>query len=128
MERECGHAVCGVQEESHPKYATKSETRSRSVYGNIMKDLDDDGTSLQVARKLLTNSVGDRNYSAQETCHLLLQLPMYRASRDFVILRSREVDANLDDERAVTLHSHYCARPATPQLEQLNILQFVQRY
>ncbi len=41
------------------------------------------------------------------------------------------MDANLDDERAVTLHSqldHYCARPATPQLEQLNILQFVQRY
>ena len=54
------------------KYATKSETRSnglRAVYGNIMKGLDDDGTSLQVARKLLINSVVD------ETCNGNLGMP-----------------------------------------------------
>ncbi len=62
---------CDVQKASHPEYATKSKTRSkglRAEYGNIMKGLDD---SLQVARKLLIISVGDRDYSAQETCQQL---------------------------------------------------------
>ena len=119
------------------KYATKSKPRSkalRAVYGSIMKSLDDNGTSLQMVRKLLINSVGERDYSAQETCHLLLQLPMFRASRDFVILSldgSRELSDRLDEDKAVTLASqmdHYCARPYTPQFEALTLLQFVQRY
>ena len=119
------------------KYATKSEPRSKTlkrVFSNIMSTLKDDGTSLQVVQKLLINSVGERDYSAQETCHLLLQLPMYKASRDFVILSldgSREVDDKLEDDRAVTLDSqldHYTARPTTPDFEELTLLQFVQRY
>ena len=102
------------------KYATKSEPRSkalRAVYDSIMQSLDDSGTSLQMVHKLLINSVGVRDYSAQETCHLLLQLPMFRASRDFVILSldgSRELRDRLNENRAVTLASqldHYCARP-----------------
>ena len=119
------------------KYATKSEPRSkalRAVYDSIMQSLDDSGTSLQMVHKLLINSVRERDYSAQETCHLLLQLPMFRASRDFVILSldgSHELSDRLDEDRAVTLASqldHYCARPSTPQFEVLTLLQFVQRY
>ena len=45
-------------------------------------------------QKLLINSVGERDYLAQESCHLLLQLPMFKASRDFVVL-------SLDGSRAV---------------------------
>ena len=119
------------------KYATKSEPRSKAlkrVFSNIMSTIKEDGTSLQVVQKLLINSVRERDYSAQETCHLLLQLPMFRASRDFVILSldgSREVDDTLEDDRAVTLDSqldHYIARPTTPQFEELTLLQFVQKY
>ena len=79
------------------KYATKSEPRSKmlkSLYRAIMKSCMADGTPLKVAQKLLINSVGDRDYSAQETCHLLLQLPLHKASCDFVIL-------SLDDSREV---------------------------
>ncbi len=57
------------------KYATKSEPRStalQEVYRNIMKSVDDDGTPLKVVQKLLTSTVGERDFSAQETCHLLL--------------------------------------------------------
>lgn len=43
---------------------------------------------------MLISSVGERDYSAQKTCHLLLQLPMFKASWDFVIL-------SLDGSRAV---------------------------
>lgn len=119
------------------KYATKPEYRSeglKTVYSTIIKNLKDDGTPLKVVQKLMVNSVGARDYSAQETCHLLLQLPMYRASRDFVILSldgSREVDDKLDEGQVVTVDSqldHYCSRPTTPQFEDLTLLQFVQRY
>lgn len=65
-------------------------------------------------------SLGERDYSAQETCYLLLQLPMYTASRDFVVLSlngSRVVEDHLDDKRPATALSaldHYINRPATP--------------
>jgi len=119
------------------KYATKPETRSKalkSVYQTVLKTLDDDTNSLKFAQKLLFSSVGERDYSAQETCHLLLQLPMYRTSRDFVYLSldgSRELADKLEDERCVTVASHldhYCARQSTPEFEVLSLKQFVEKY
>ena len=119
------------------KYATKAEPRSkalRELFGNIVRTIKDDGTSLKVVQKLLVNTVGERDFSAQVTCHLLLQLPMYRATRNFVILSldgSREVDDNLEADRPVTVESqldHYCTRPRIPDHEALSILQFVQKY
>ena len=110
------------------KYATKSEPCSKSlktVYSTITKSHKDDDKSLKVVQKI---SVGERDYSEQETCHLLLQLPMYHASRDFVILSldgSREV---LDEGKVVTIDSyldHYSACPATADFQDLTILQFV---
>ena len=60
------------------KYATKSEPRSQSlkdIFAAIVRGLNDDSTSsLRAVQKLLINSIGERDYSAQETCHLLLQL------------------------------------------------------
>ena len=87
------------------KYATKSEPRSeplKLVYKNIVKQLADQDKPLKAVQKLLINSVGERDYSAQETCHLLLQLPLYMASRDFVILSvdgTRVVQDQLNDRR-----------------------------
>ena len=118
------------------KYATKPEKRSKglkALYAIIMKKLLDDGTPLKVVQKLLVDSI-ERDFSAQETCHLLLQLPLYRASRDFVILSldgSREVDDKLEEGSVVTVDSqidHYCMRPSTPAFENLTLLQFVQKY
>ena len=88
------------------KYATKSEPRSqplKEVFTNIVRSLKDDNTSLKAVQKLLINSVGERDYSAQETCHLLLQLPMFRASRDFIMLcldGSRAVEDRWGQERS----------------------------
>lgn len=65
------------------KYAAKGEVRSQSpkdIYGSIVRGLSTDDKSLKAVQKLL---IGERDYSAQETCHLLLQLPLYMCSRDF---------------------------------------------
>ena len=79
------------------KYVTKSEPRSETLkdtFTRIVKSLKDGNRSLKAVQKLLIHTVGDRDYSAQETCHILLQLPMYKASRDFIVL-------SLDGSRAV---------------------------
>jgi len=71
------------------KYATKSKPQSKAlqeVYRNIMNSIDDDGSPLKVVQKLLKSTVGERDFPAQEMCHLLLMLPMVKPSRDFVVL------------------------------------------
>ena len=68
------------------KYATKCEPRSqmlKDVYATVVRGLNEDDRSLKAVQKLLINTIAGRDYSAQETCHILLQLPMFMASRDF---------------------------------------------
>ena len=100
----------------------KSEPRSQSmkeIFAKIVRSLKDDNTSLKAVQKLLINSVGEKDYSAQETCHLLLQLPMFKASRDFTVLSldgSRAAQEQLDEGQpatALSILDNYIARPAT---------------
>ena len=119
------------------KYATKSEPRSeplKDIFATIVRSMNEDNSSLKAIQKLLISSVGERDFSAQETCHLLLQLPMFKASRDFVVLSldgSRAVDEHLDEEQPATVKSaldHYISRPATTEFETMTLLHFVQQY
>ncbi|CAB4435574.1 unnamed protein product [Rhizophagus irregularis] len=52
----------------------------------ILSKSDPSGSSLPSFQRLLLHTVSERDYSAQETCHLLLGLPLYHSSRPFVIL------------------------------------------
>ena len=100
-----------------------------------MKSINDDGNPLKVVQKLLTSTVGERDFSAQETFHLLMMLlPMVRSSRNFVVLSldgSREVDDNLEENKPVTVESQldqYCARPDTGDFNKRTLLEFVEQY
>ena len=120
------------------KYATKCEPRSESlkeVFNAIVRNLKDDSTSsVRAAQKLLINSVGDRDYSAQETCHLILQLPMFRASRDFIVLSldgSRVVEDHLVEDKpatALSILDHYAARSNSAPLSEMTLLHFTRHY
>lgn len=120
------------------KYATKCEPRSKSlidIFTAIVRSLKDDNTStIRAVQKLLINTVGDRDYSAQEVCHILLQIPMFRASRDFFVLSldgSRAVENRLtEDEPATALSTldHYAARPDSSRFEDMILLQFTQQH
>ena len=122
------------------KYATKCEPRSQTmkeVYGNIVRNLKDDSTSLKVVQKILINSVGERDFSAQETCHLLLQLPLIKSTRDHVLLSldgSRQVEEQRPEQDAssrATVSSildHYIQRPANATFEGMTLLSFSQNY
>ena len=106
----------------------------KDVYATIVRELRDDDKSLKAVQKLLISTTAERDYSAQETCHLLLMLPMYMASRDFVILSldgSRQVEEQLEEDKPATVTSaldHYINRPATPQFEDMTLLHFTQHY
>jgi hypothetical protein len=96
------------------KYATKSEPHSqplKEVFSTIVRSLSEDNSSLKAVQKLLINSVGERDYSAQETCHL--QLPMYRAFRDFIILSLEERLEADQPANSLSILDHYIARPTT---------------
>ena len=119
------------------KYATKTEPRSeplKLVYKKIVQQLTDSDKSLNVVQKLLINSVGERDYSSQETCHLLLQLPLYLASRDFVIFSvdgTRVVKNRLDEDKPATSLSildHYKNRPRTVEFDSITLLDFAKAY
>ena len=102
------------------KYATKCEPRSqllKQVYKSVVGTLKDDDHALKAVHKLLTNSVGERDFSAQETCHLLLQLPLVLSTREFVYLSvdgTRVVEEKLTADEPATVPScldHYISRP-----------------
>ena len=121
------------------KYATKCEPRSetmKEVYSRIVRNLKDDSTALQLIQKLLVNTVGERDISAQETCHLLLQLPLVHSTRDYVLLSldgSREVQQEEPNEgtsraTACSMLDHYIQRPSNSVFEHMTLLHFVQNY
>ena len=119
------------------KYVTKSEPRFQSLkeaFTTIVRSLKEGNNSLKAVQKLLINSVGERDDSAQETCHLLLQLPMFKSSRDFIVLSldgSRAVEDQLQEEQHATAPSiidHYIQRPDSPQFNDLTLLEFARQY
>ena len=74
---------CVSRQKVIAKYVTKCEPRSQSlkdVFAAIVQGLKDDDKSLKAVQKLLIAATAERDYSAQETCHLLLIFPMYMAS------------------------------------------------
>lgn len=122
------------------KYATKCEPRShtmKEVYTNIVHNLQHDSSALKVVQKLLINSVAERDFSAQETCHLLLQLPLIKSTRDIIILSldgSRQVDERPDHNdttsraTAPSILDHYIHRPVNQVFEGMTLLSFAQNY
>ena len=134
---QCRHAVRRRVIEYCTKYVTKSEPRSQSlkeVFTSIVHSLKEGNKSLKAVQKLLINSVGERDYSAQETCHILLQLPMFKASRDFIVLSldgSLAVEDHLEEQRHATTPSivdHYCVRRSTSPFNDMTLLAFAQQY
>ena len=69
------------------KYATKSEPQSKTLaqtFQMIVDGLDKRDPSRKAVSKLLMKSIGERDYSAQETCHLIMGEKLVTASREFL--------------------------------------------
>ena len=71
------------------KYASKGEPQSQT-YSEILKTIisknEDSSPARKAIQQLLTKSVAERDYSSQEVAHLLMGLPLYHSTRQFVVL------------------------------------------
>ena len=116
------------------KYVTKTEPHSQSlkeVFTTIVRSLKEGNNSLKAVQKLFVNSVGERDYSAQETCHLLLWLPMFKSSHDFIVLSfdgSRAVEVHLQGEQRATTPSIIDHYMQSPRFNDLTLPEFARQY
>ena len=117
------------------KYAAKGECRSQPVqtlYKSCVEHLNNNSDGRRVLRTALLRSVGERDFSAQETSHMLLSLPLFSCTYNFVTVAlnsSRKVTMD-DNSGELTLEASalddYASRDAS--LAHLNLCQFVSNY
>ena len=75
------------------KYISKSEPKSvafSEIFSQILNNSNPNEPSLTSVQKLLLNSVAEWDISSQETCHLLLSIPLFHSSRTFISLNVNE--------------------------------------
>jgi len=106
----------------------------------ISANLDPDDSLKGLSQKLLIHSVGERDYSAQETCHLLQSLPLYHSSRTYVTVntyndsasfrvKKRQVgitDGILEINSSI-VHA-YKHRPITVEFRNVSLLEFATNF
>jgi ATP-dependent DNA helicase PIF1 len=74
------------------KYVSKPETKSRSytdLQAQILPYTNDRAPLLSFVSKMLNKLVGERDWSAQEVSHILLELPVQESSRAAITLDCR---------------------------------------
>ena len=123
------------------KYVSKSEPRSKAaseVFSKCVHNLPSTSSSSTIFRKCLIQSVGERDYSAQETAHLLLSLPLYSCTYNFINVsldghKQIRTQRNADDTALTPSildiygqRSKYLAKH--PTLMSFNLIQFASTF
>lgn len=117
------------------KYAAKGEPRSQSVqslYRSCVAHLNDSSNARKALRSAIVCSVVERDFSAQETSHMLLSLPLFSCTYNFVTVAlnaSRKLTREEDSGELVLEDSaldKYASRDSS--LGDLNLCQFVSSY
>ena len=77
------------------KYVSKPEKASASyteLQGQVLPYINDHAPLLSFVSRMLNKLIGERDWSAQEVSHFLLQLPVQKSSRVLVSLDCRPED------------------------------------
>ena len=124
------------------KYAAKAETKSQTskqIFKTCVSRLSQTSHTCNVIRSAMIKSIGERDFSAQETAHMLLGLPLYSCTYTFATV-------SLDDSKTIEIqHSskttvatklsilqcyadrvHNCQHDQT--ILQMNLLQYSSRF
>lgn len=126
------------------KYAAKGEPRSKAaavIFKSCVDRLTVESDATTALRTSMLRAVGERDFSAQETAHLLLSEPLYSSTYTFVCVfldGSREICDQSADHTSTTPvtnpstlqvyanRSHYAAQ--FPGIAQLNLFDFIKLY
>lgn len=113
------------------KYVSKSEPQSntyKEIFNSMLGDVSDEQLGKGAIKKLLLKSVAERDYSSQEVVHILMGLPLYHSTRQFINLTLHKEEwislpGNNEKENFV---EKYKSRPAKFKNECL--FDFTKRY
>lgn len=106
------------------KYASKDERQAPAfpqLLASVANSMDDNRSAQTACRKTLNKMLGECSYSAQETAHLLLGIPLVHASMTFhtVYIGAdgcfRQINTDNDEPCDVTEHVDGFDRPLTSQ-------------
>ena len=95
----------------------------------------DDEHPKKAEQKLLTKTVAEPDYSAQEVCHLQLGEKLVICSNSFVIVgldgrREVDLETGVNSKRATSSSAldHYMKRPQSSQFENMCLIEFTKQY
>ena len=115
------------------KYIAKGEPRSRSVsaiFSQAVNTLNDNSTSRSMLRSIMICAAGERDYSAQETAHMLLSLPLVSCTYNFITISlNGERRIQSDESGELLLQQSNVDQYSTRTLHlDLSLIQFFSRY
>lgn len=123
------------------KYAAKGEPKSpmlTSAFTSVIKSVDECTNPHKAIKKIMMKSLGNRDFSAQETMHLLLSLKLYSTSFNVLPVNlngSRKVNPHVNNQTVCTTESlldTYANRmrfvSSHPNIMEMNFLQFATKY
>ena len=117
------------------KYAAKGEPRSKdvqSLFRFCTENTSNNSSGHQVLRRAMLRSVGERDYSAQETGHMLLSLPLSSCTYNFcsVSLTNSHKISKYQESGEITIHPSHLQQYSSrdPSLAQVNLKDFFSKY
>jgi hypothetical protein len=123
------------------KYAAKAEKASDSykdLFSRVLPFVNEERAALSLISKVMNKLVGERDWSAQEVSHLLLNLPLCNSTRSVINVDCRPESAQStayfyeqhEDGQQVNRRKSYLqkykGRP--PALEEVTYLDFLMHY
>jgi len=117
------------------KYAAKAEPRSQTVHSlfkSCVDDLSHSSHAHKALRRAMLRSVRERDFSARETCHMLLSLPLFSCSFNFATVsldRSKKITKDPESgelQLQASILDSYASCDVS--LSSLNLYQFIANY
>ena len=127
------------------KYCSKTEKKSEDyhqIFNTILTSLEIEDPSRVLYQKLLSNLIVERDWSAQECCHLLLGCPLHQTSQQFRSLNLswprlnaiQQLDPLMDDDDLAHTEMSWIDRyerrniEVNIELADVSLLQTFRRY
>ena len=123
------------------KYASKAEPRSsvmKTAFNSIIRNCNTDSNPTKLIKKIIMKSLGERDFSAQETMHHLLSLKLVSSSFRVIPISlngSRKIQTNSPEKDFATndsLLDVYAKRAfyaeTVPNIMKLNFITFATKY
>ena len=110
------------------KYAVKSEPRSpllKQAFNSVVRNVDVNSEPRRVIKKIVMKSLGERDYTAQETMNHLLSLKLHSSSFNVIpvcLNGSRRVRADVEEGESCTDYSLLDVYAIVTNMIVLNLL------